>query len=140
MPKGLVLANDELDYVFQATAPSWASNTYFYVALHTSDPTSSGTQSTSEVSAVAYPGYARVAILRTSAGFTITNNVLSNTALIQFPTCVVGTNPVVTNWSVGTAVSGTGEIVYTGSLSAPLTVANGIQPQFAAGTLTATET
>ena len=140
MPKGLTFANDELGYVFQAVAASWASNTYFYMALHTADPTSSGNQLSSEVSTGAYPNYARVAVIRTSVGFTILSNGISNAALVQVPTCGSGTSPVITNWSVGTVSSGAGEIIYTGALVAPLTVVNGIQPQFAAGTLTATET
>ena len=141
MPKGLTFANDELLYVFQATSPSWASNTYFYFALHTSDPTSSGSQTSGEVTVGAYPAYARVAVIRTSAGLTVASNGVQNAALVQFPICTAGgTSPVCTNWSLGTAANGAGEIVYTGTLVAPITVNTGIQPQFAAGVLTATET
>ena len=112
----------------------------YYVALHTADPTTSGNQSSSEVTTGAYPGYARVAVPSTSAGFTVTSNAVQNTALVSFPVCLAGgSSPVITYWSVGVLNAGAGEILYSGSVASSLTVTTGLQPQFAAGTLTATE-
>ena len=45
--------------------------TNLYVALHTADPGESGTQSTNEIS---YTSYARVAVARSSAGWTVTGS------------------------------------------------------------------
>src|SRR6185437_5022900 len=42
----------------------------WYISLHTNDPTTTGGQNTNEVS---YTGYARVAVARTTAGWTVTN-------------------------------------------------------------------
>jgi hypothetical protein len=143
MPKGLTFDNDLLKLIFQATAiANIADNaaasplTSLYIALHTADPTSSGNQTSSEAT---YTGYARVAVARTSGGWTVTSNSVSNTALIQFGQCTAGTNTL-TYVSIGTASSGTGKILYVGALSASLSVSSGIQPQFAASALTATET
>ena len=105
----------------------------FYVALHTADPGVGGTQATNEV---AYTNYARVAVARTSGGFSRTGNVISNTALVQFPTCGV-TGATATHWSVGVASAGATDIVLSGALGSSLAIANTIQPQFAIGALTA---
>ena len=112
------------------------ANSYYYVALHTADPTSSGTQASSEAS---YTSYARVAVIRTSAGFTATSNVLSNTALVSFPICT-GSSATATYFSIGTLNAGPGEILYSGLLNnaGGLAISTGIQPQFAAGLLSVT--
>ncbi|MCC7043567.1 MAG: hypothetical protein IT183_06880, partial [Acidobacteria bacterium] len=44
-----------------------------------------------------------------------------------------------THVAIGTAASSTGQILYSGALNSSLTVANLIQPQFAAGALTVSE-
>jgi len=112
------------------------SNSYYYIALHSADPTSSGTQTSSEVS---YTSYARVAVIRTSAGFTATSNVLSNTALVSFPICT-GSTATATYFSIGTLNTGPGEVLYSGLLNnvGGLAISSGIQPQFAAGVLSVT--
>jgi hypothetical protein len=109
---------------------------YYYAALHTADPTSSGTQSTSEVS---YTSYARAPIIRTSAGFTVTSNMVSNAALVSFPICTGGSTTA-TYFSVGTLNAGAGEILHSGVLNnaGGLAISTGIQPQFGAGLLSVT--
>ena len=110
--------------------------TNLYIALHTADPTSSGNQTSSEAT---YTNYARVAVARTSGGWTVSSNSVSNTALIQFAQCGV-TGNTITYVSIGTDPSGTGKILYVGALTASLAVSSGIIPQFAIAALTATET
>ena len=68
MSKGNTFENDVLNYTFQKTAFGWAANTNFYLSLHTGDPGEAGDQTTSEAT---YTSYARVAVLRTSAGWNI---------------------------------------------------------------------
>jgi hypothetical protein len=105
----------------------------FYISLHTADPGETGTQTTSETS---YTGYVRVAVARTSGGWTVTNDTAANTAAITFGACTVGT-PTITHFSIGRASSSTGEIIASGALTASLAVSPGITPSFAIGALTA---
>ncbi len=135
MSKSNTTENDFMLYTFNATAFSWNGNTNLYIALHTADPGEAGDQTTNEAT---YTSYARVTVARTSGGWTVTGNQAINAALIQFPQATGGSN-VITHVSIGTASSGAGQILYSGALSSSLTVNNGIQPQFAAGTLTLTE-
>ncbi len=51
-----------------------------YVSLHTADPNEAGSQTTSEV---AYTSYARVAVARSGAGWTVTANSVSPAANIS---------------------------------------------------------
>jgi hypothetical protein len=106
----------------------------FYISLHTADPGEAGTQSTSEV---AYTGYARVAVARTAGGFTRTGSTVANTALVQFPQATGGT-ATATHFGIGTDSTGAGNLLLKGALNSSLSISNGIQPQFAAGALTAT--
>lgn len=106
-----------------------------YVALHTADPGEAGTASTSEA---AYGSYARQAVARSGAGWTVATNTATNAALIQFPECTSGSETI-SYVSITTAVSGASKILYSGALSASRAVSSGIQPQFAASALTVTE-
>lgn len=106
----------------------------FYISLHTSDPGEAGNQSTNEAS---YTGYARIAIARTAGGWTRSVSTISNTALAQFAQCTGG-SATVTHFGVGTDSSGTGNLLLKGALTSSLAISSGIQPQFAAGALTAT--
>ena len=106
-----------------------------YVSLHTSDPGEAGDQTTNETT---YTDYARVAVARSGAGWTVTGNAVANAALVQFPQCGV-TGATLTHFGVGTDSSGAGKLLYSGALSASLAVSSGIQPQFAAGDLDITE-
>jgi hypothetical protein len=134
-----------LKLLFNATA--WANIadnaassplTNLFVALHTADPTDSGTQSSSEAT---YTGYARVSVARTAGGWTCSGTSpaqAANAALIAFGACTAGSNTI-THVSVGVATSGATAILYSGALGTPLAVSAGITPQFAIGALTATE-
>jgi len=135
MSKGNTTENDVLAHLFKATALPWAANTDLYLALHTADPGEAGSQTTSEAT---YTSYARIAVVRSAVGWTVSGNTSVNAALAQFPQCTGGSNTI-THVSIGTASSGAGQIVYSGALNASLSVSNGIQPQFSAGALTVTE-
>jgi hypothetical protein len=142
MSKANVFENDLLKLIFQATAiANLADNaatsplTNLYVSLHTADPGEAGDQSTSEAT---YTGYARVAVARTSGGWTVTANAVENAAAINFPACTGGSNTI-TNFGVGTLSSGTGKLLYSGALTASLAVSAGITRSFAVGALDFTE-
>jgi hypothetical protein len=122
-----------LSYIFDSAAAAWEGNASFWIALHTADPTETGTAVSFEVD---YDDYARVAVSRTT-GFTVTGDTVENAALIQFPQST-GSGVDCTHFSVVTTASGAGQIIIRGALSALLPTGAGIQPQFAAGDLTAT--
>lgn len=100
-----------------------------YISLHTADPGETGTQTTSES---AYTNYARQAVARSTAGWTVTTGVADNDSAIVFPQCGV-TGSSVTNFGIGSNVSTAGDLYFKGAST--LSVSNGITPQFAAGAL-----
>lgn len=121
MSLGNTFENDLQKLIFNATAiANMADNaassplTSLYLSLHTADPGEAGDQSTSEVS---YTGYARVAVLRTSGGFTVTNNSVSPAATVAFPQRTDnGAAVVATHAVVGTLSSGGGKQLARGAL------------------------
>ena len=135
MSKSNWLENQFLANLFNNSSLGYASDTTYYVALHSSDPGEAGTQETNEIS---YTGYARVGVARNSGGFTVSGATVTNAAQIQFPICTGGT-ATATHFSVGRASSGAGEVFYKGALNSSLSISNNIQPQFAASALSITE-
>lgn len=131
MSKGNTFENDWLKLIFNATAiANMADNasssplTNLYVSLHTADPGEAGDQTTSEAT---YTSYARVAVARTSGGWTVTANSVSPAADISFPACTGGTNTI-THLAVGTASSGAGKLLYRGTVSPNISVTTGVTP------------
>jgi hypothetical protein len=104
------------------------------VALHSSDPGEAGSQSTNEI---AYTGYARVSVVRSASGWTVSGAQVSNVATVQFGECTAG-SATATHFSVGLASSGAGEILVRGALGASRAISAGITPLFNPGQLTAT--
>jgi len=132
MGKSAIFDEELLGLIFNGTAISnLADNaasspiTNLYVALHTASPTTAGNQTSSEAN---YTGYARVAVARTSDGWVINGTSLSPLSTIVFPSCSGGSNAI-THWSVGTASSGTGKILYFGTVSPNITITTGLLPQ-----------
>lgn len=132
MSKANIFENDWMKLIFNATpianiADNAASAplTSLYCSLHTADPGEAGDQTTS---ACTYPGYARVAVLRTSGGWTVTNNSVSPVANIDFP-AATGGSETATYLGVGTAVSGAGKLLYSGAISPTIAIANGVTPR-----------
>ena len=106
----------------------------FYVSLHTGDPGEAGDQTTSECD---YTSYARVAVARTSAAWTVAGNQVSNAAAVTFPTATGGSNTT-TYFAVGRDTSGAGMIIVSAVLTAQLIISSGITPSFAIDALVAT--
>lgn len=109
--------------------------TNLYVSLHTASPGAGGAQNTSEA---AYTGYARVAVARTTSGWTLTAESITNAGAINFP-AATGGSETETYVGVGTASSGAGTLLWFGALTSSLAVSNGITPSIAAGALSITE-
>lgn len=102
-----------------------------YFSLHTSDPGEAGSQTTNEV---AYTSYARVAVARSGAGFTVSTNTVALVANVTFPAGTGGT-VTATNWGLGTSSSGAGKLLYKGAISPSIVCGNGVTPQLTAGTV-----
>lgn len=133
MSKSNTFENQLLLLLFNGTAiPNIADNaavaplTSLYLSLHTADPGEAGNQNTSEIS---YTGYARVAVARTSGGWTVTGNSVSPVNNVDFGEMTAGAGGAVTYVAVGTASSGAGEILYSGTLTPNLSVVNGVIPR-----------
>ena len=134
MSKSNTTENDVLKAILKGTDPSWRAGATLYVALHSSDPGEDGNQTTNEV---AFSNYTRQPITK-SSGWTDNGSSFSNVALIQFSVC--GNDGATARYaSIGTAETSTGQILYSGQLSADLTIAINIQAQFAIGAITITE-
>ena len=132
MSKSNAFENDLLKLIFNATAiANLADNaassplTNLYVSLHTADPGEAGNQSTSEAT---YTSYARVAVARTSGGWTVTNNSVSPVANIDFPAATGGSGTV-TYFGVGSASSGSGVLYYSGTVTPSISVTSGVTPR-----------
>lgn len=137
MSKSNALETSLLQLLFNATpianiADNAASSplTNLYVSLHTADPGEAGNQSTSEI---AYTSYARVAVARTSSGWTITGNSVSPNATISFPAGTGGSGTA-TYFGIGTAASGAGVLLYSGALNASIVCGSGYTPQMTTAT------
>lgn len=102
-----------------------------YLSLHTADPGEAGSQTTNEV---AYTSYARVAVARTSGGFTVSGGQISLAANAVFPAGTGGSGTA-TNWGLGTAASGAGVLLYKGAISPSIVCGSGVTPQLNAGTI-----
>lgn len=143
MPKSTSASNSILALIFNATAwtkiadnASSTPYTNLYLGLHTADPGVGGSQGTNETS---YTNYVRVAVARTTGGWDApASGATQNAALVQFAQCGAS-GATITHVSIGTESGGGSTVLYAGALSSSLTVANGIQPQFAAGALDVTE-
>jgi hypothetical protein len=140
--KSNTFENDVLKLIFNAVAVANVADnaassplTNLYVALHTADPGEAGDQSTSECT---YTGYARVAVARTSGGWTVTGSSASPAADVLFPACTGGSETA-THFSVGTAASGAGKILYSGGLSPTIAISSGITPMISAASSAITE-
>jgi hypothetical protein len=109
-----------------------------YISLHTSDPGETGSQNTNET---VYTNYQRVAVARTTGGWTVSATSptqVANAAIVTFAQCGV-TGATLTYMGIGTDSSGAGKLLYSGILTSPLTVSNNITPSFAIGALVITE-
>jgi len=132
MSKGNTYENDLLKLLFNATAiADIAENdatsplTNLYASLHTADPGEAGSQTTSEAT---YTSYARVAVARTTGGWTVTANSVSPVADIVFPAATGGTNTI-THFAVGTLSSGAGVLLYSGTVTPNISVSSGVTPR-----------
>jgi hypothetical protein len=137
MSMGNTWENDLQKLTFQAVAianiadnAASAPLTNLYVSLHTADPGEAGSQTTSEC---AYTSYARVAVARTTGGWAVTNNSISPVANVDFP-AATGGSETATHFGIGTAVSGAGKLLYSGTIAPNIVISNGVTPRLTTAT------
>jgi hypothetical protein len=133
MSKGNTFENDLLKLIFNAVAiANIADNaatsplTSLYISLHTADPGEAGDQATSET---AYTGYVRVAVARTTGGFTVTGSSVSPAANIDFGECTASPGGAITHFVAGVAASGATKILYKGTVTPNIAMAVGVIPR-----------
>lgn len=136
MSKSNAFETDMLELYFNATThddlaendtTSPAAN--ITVALHTANPGEAGTQATSEI---AYTGYARINVVRTSGGWTVAGNAVTPVANIDFGEMTGGAGGTVTHFSVGTGVSN--YMMYYGTVTPNIVVTTGVTPRLTTAT------
>lgn len=137
MSLGNTFENDLAKLIFNATAiANIADNAAtsplanLQLSLHTADPGEAGDQTTNEI---AYTSYARVAVARSSSGFTVTNNIVTLTANVDFPAGTGGSGTA-THFGIGTAASGAGKLIASGTVTPNIVTGNGVTPRLTTGT------
>ena len=149
MSKSNSFENDFQKHIFQNAAiadignaaglPAAGAAGNLYVRLYTSavavDDATIGTE-------CVYTGYVAkgVAVPRTSGGWTVSANSVSNAAAITFGACTAGSETIryFAIWKNNTS-SADAERLYWGQLTADLAVSSGITPDFAIGALVINE-
>ena len=135
MHKGNATNNDLVKF-YAHSIPMPVYGSAWYIHLHTADPlTSSSFKAT-------YPDYTPVAVGRDAAGFTIcdgdgtpnpSGDAFKNTANVIFNECNASFSPkseIITHASL---CSNTGQIIYKGVLSPPISVTALYTPRIPAG-------
>ncbi len=106
--------------------------TPLFLSLHTDDPGIKGDQTSKEI---AYASYKRMAVKRdaTNKQWMVADRSAVNMGLISFPKCTSG-NTVKAKWvGIGTAESGTGNLLFKGEIGTPedgLPISQNIRPEF----------
>lgn len=133
-----VTENALLNLIYRAVAwANYADNaasspqTNIHNALHTADPTDSGTMSSSEIT---YTSYARVNVARTTGGWSAASGGSINPAAnIDFPAGTGGSGTA-THWSTGKTGGGTTDILISGAISPTIVTGNGVTPRLTTAT------
>ena len=127
-----------LKLVFQAVAwGNYADNaaaspeTNIVVALHTADPTDSGSMSSSEAD---YTSYARANVARTTGGWTEAGGTVTPVANIDFPAGTGGSGTV-SFFSTGKSGGGASEILWSGTVTPNIVAGTGVTPRLTTATI-----
>lgn len=124
----LILWGTPIEYLADNAATGTATS--YFIGLHFDDPGEAGDQTTNEVS---YTNYARVEKLRDNTTFGITGNTATLLNTISFPQNA-GTATTGSFFSIGVAATGTGKILWKGSITPVIDISVGSTPQLGYGT------
>lgn len=112
----------------------------YYVALCDGDPGETGDLATNELTLAQYGQYARVAVVRSAGGWTVSGNQVSNAAAVTFAEMTTGTGVTATHFAICRAGTiATDDAVRFAALTSPLAISANITPEFAIGALVVTE-
>ena len=105
-----------------------------HLALFTADPGDSGTVANE----VSYTGYARVSVTTTdwNTGVEGDPSYVDNASVFDFGVKTGGADETASFWALCDGPSA-GNVVFSGLITAPLLIQDGVQPQFPAGNLQA---
>lgn len=78
--------------------------------------------------------YARIAVARSGAGFTVSSNAATLAAIATFAAMAGGAGGTVTHFGLGTDVSGAGNLIFFGTVTPNLAVVAGVTPKLDTGT------
>lgn len=143
MPWAAVGANEILDLFFLNEAlelvgdasglqPSSADGS-LHLGLATGAP--SGASDDQETNEADYTDYARVAVVRTSSGWTVSGNGVVTAAETQWP-LAGSSGTTLTHWTLGTSSTGAGKLLAYGALDNSIPITSGVtQPTAAAGAI-----
>src|SRR5688572_5887999 len=122
----LSLIFENADYADVATGLRGSTTAgSFYISLHTTTPgETAGVQTTGEA---AYGSYARVAVARSTAGWSVASGVADNDAAITFPAATSGSETEAL-FGIGSTSAGAGVLFLYGTLTGTLAVSTGITP------------
>ena len=73
--------------------------------------------------------YARVAVARSGAGFTVSGNAVTLAAIASFPAMAGGAGGTVTHFGIGSGSSGATELDFFGTVSPNISVVAGVTPK-----------
>jgi hypothetical protein len=103
-----------------------AADGSLYLSLHTSSAGDAGDQTTNEI---AYTSYARVAVARTGAVWTVTGpSAVLASPPAEFPAGSGGSGTA-THFGLGTASSGAGVLLYHGAITPSIVCGDGVTPR-----------
>lgn len=129
-----------LELIFQAVAwANYADNasgtpqSNVAVALHTADPGTSGTMSTSEIG---YTSYARASVARSSGGWGVSGTgpaTVNPVAAISFAAGSGGSGTA-TYFSTGKTGGGATAILFSGTVTPNIVTGSGVTPQLTTAT------
>lgn len=128
---GLVFNNTNFANIGDATGlrgSTTAGN--LFLSLHTSDPGEAGDQTTNETS---YTSYARIPVARSSSGWTVVTGTSTLFANTDFPACTGG-SATITYFGIGTALTSTGVLLFSGTVTPNVNVSSGVTPRLTTST------
>lgn len=79
--------------------------------------------------------YARQAVARSGAGWTVSGNTATLAAIASFPAMAGGAGGTVTHFGIGSGSSGATELDFFGTVTPNLVVAAGVTPKLDTGTV-----
>ncbi len=78
--------------------------------------------------------YARVAVARSGAGFTVVSNAATLASIATFAAMAGGAGGTVTHFGIGSGSSGATELIFLGTVTPNISVVAGVTPKLDTGT------